>query len=449
MAKKVIIVGGVGGGSTVASQIRRLDQDSEIILFDKGAHIAFSNCGMPYFIGETVKERDDLLRDTESFAKKYAIDVRINTEVIAIDRSNKTVTYKNGAGEKHEHYDTLILSPGASAFVPNISGRNENNSFTLRTIPDMDKINNFIKENHPRTCAIVGGGFVGLEMAENLKALDIDCTIIDRSKHVMKLVDKDMAAIIQEHMETKGIKLLLNESLEAFTDNGKMLQLSGNKNLQVDMTILAIGIKPNTELAEQAGLTVGKTGALVVNEYMQTLDKDIYALGDVAETTDLLSDKPSNVALAWPAHRQAYIIANHLAGNTIPYAGTLGSSIVKVFDLTVAITGHSSESLKEKGIPFQEVKHRALSNAGYFPGAEKISIKLLFHSGNGKILGAQIIGEKGVDKRLAVIATAIRGNLNVTDLAELELAYAPPYSSPKDPINIIGYKAESMVTENK
>ncbi|WP_188455166.1 CoA-disulfide reductase [Virgibacillus oceani] len=445
MPKKILIVGGVGGGSTVASQIRRLDQDSKIILFEKGEHIAFSNCGMPYFIGKTVKEREDLLRDADSFAKKYQVEVRINTKVTDIDRTTKHVTYETGAETHQESYDTLILSPGASAFVPEIKGRNENNSFTLRTIPDMDRINAFIKDKKPRSCAIVGGGFVGLEMAENVKKLNMDCAIIDRSEHVMKLVDKDMAAIIQEHLEAKGVNLLLKNSLDAFTDNGETLQLSDNKSLQADMTILAIGIKPNTKLADQAGLTIGKTGAIVVNEYMQTSDPDIYALGDAAETADYLIDTPSNVALAWPAHRQAYIIANHLADTAAPYAGTLGSSILKVFDLTVAMTGHNSASLTEKGIPFQEVRHDALSNAGYFPGAEKISIKLLFKPGDGKILGAQIIGEKGADKRLAVIATAIKGNLSVADLAELELAYAPPYSSPKDPLNIIGYKAESMI----
>ncbi|GGB50620.1 NADH dehydrogenase [Lentibacillus populi] len=448
MAKKIVIVGGVGGGSTVASQIRRLDNQAEITLFERGANIAFSNCGMPYFIGGTVPVRDDILPDVEKFAKKYNVDVRIHSEVTQIDRTKKSVTYQNDSGKYEEPYDVLILSPGAHASVPPIKGLTEQNTFTLRTIPDMDRINAFINENNPQTCAIVGGGFVGLEMAENIRDRNIDCCIIDHSEHVMTLVDSDMAAHIHDHLDEKGVQLFLNTSLDSFANHGRTLHLNNGKSLETDMTILAVGIKPNTELAKQADLSLGETGAIHVNEFMQTSDPAIYALGDAAETPDFLTGAPSNVALASPAHRQAYIIANHLHHTPIRYQGALGTSIVKVFDLTVTSTGHTSESLKQTSFQFQTVTHEALSNAGYFPGAEKLSIKILFARETGTLLGGQVIGGKGTDKRLAVLATAIKGGLTVADLTELELGYAPPYSSPKDPINIIGYKAVDALNKN-
>ncbi|WP_404451409.1 CoA-disulfide reductase [Virgibacillus necropolis] len=444
MENKIVIVGGVGGGATVSAQIRRMDPESEIILFDKGEHIAFSNCGMPYYIGGIVKERDDLLRDSNDFAEKYNVNLKINSEVVQINRDKKEVTYRANNHDHQESYDTLILAPGAHALVPDLHGLNEEVTFTLHTIPDMDAIHSFITQNKPKTCAIVGAGFIGLEMVENLRELGIDCTLIDRSKQVMKLVDPDMSGTIQEHLKEKGVNLILNNGIESFTDAGKTLQLSSGDSVQADMTILAVGIKPNTKLASEANLQVGETGAIAVNEYMQTNDTSIFALGDAVETPDYLTKTPRHVALAWPAHRQAFIIASFLQGKKIPYEGTLGSAIFKVFDLSVAVTGHNAASLDQLGIDYQGVTHEALSHAGYYPGAEKVSIKVLFDKNNGEVLGAQVIGEDGVDKRLAVLAIAIKGRLSVTELAELELAYSPPYSSPKDPINIIGYKAMSL-----
>lgn len=440
MENKTVIVGGVGGGATVAAQIRRMDPDSEIVLFDKGKHIAFSNCGMPYYIGGVVQNRDDLLKDSGEFAKKYKVDLHINSEVIHINRTEKQITYRAKNYDYRESYDTLILSPGAHASEPNLEGLNKEVTFTLHTIPDMDEIHSFISKNKPKTCAIIGAGFVGLEMVENLTRLDLDCTVIDRSEQVMKHVDPDMASVIQDHIQAKEVNLILNDGVKSFTNAGKTLYLTSGKTIQADITILAAGIKPNTKLAKEANLQIGDTEAITVNEFMQTNDPDIFALGDAIETPDYLTKTPRHVALAGPAHRQAFIIASFLQGKKISYAGTLGSAIFKVFDLSVGATGHNAASLDGLAIKYQEVTHVALSHAGYYPGAEKITIKVLFDSHTLVILGAQIIGAEGVDKRLAVLATAIKGGLTVMDLAELELAYSPPYSSPKDPINIVGYK---------
>lgn len=447
MSKKIVIIGGVGGGATVAAQIRRLDDKAEIILIDKDNYIAFSNCGMPYYIGGVVDERDDLLVNKDKFAKKYGVTVKTNSEVVFIDREQKQIQYENENGSQHESYDKLILAPGASATKPNIKGLNDENTFTLHLIPDMDAIYSFIEKNKPQTCAIVGAGFVGLEMVENLQALGIECTIVDRSRQVMKLVDMDMAEIIQDHLKEKGVQLILEEGVESFERDGTTLNLSSGKSIQADMTILATGIKPNTKLATDSSLETGKTDAMKVNGFMQTNDPDIYALGDVVETNDYMTGNPRHVALAWPAHRQAYIIAKHLQGSDLAYGGTQGSAIFKVFDLDVGATGFSKATLDQLDINYQEVTHEQRSHAGYYPGAEKIRIKVLFDESDGTIYGGQVIGKEGVDKRLAVIATAMKGNLTAADLAELELAYAPPYSSPKDPINIIGYKAAGMLGE--
>ncbi|MFD1360766.1 CoA-disulfide reductase [Lentibacillus salinarum] len=445
MSRKIVIVGGVAGGANVAAQLRRDDSESEISLFDKGEHIAFSTCGMPYYIGGVVEKRDHLLVNSEKIAQKYNIDVNTNTEVTAIDRKNKQLTYLNTAGEQTTGYDKLILAPGASAVKPDLEGLNDDRVFTLHTIPDMDDIKNAIATNKPQTCAVVGAGFVGLEMVENLKAHGMNCTIIDRSEQVMKLIDNDMAAIIEDHMKAKDVNLLLDDGLKAFSNDGATLHLTSGKRIQADMTILAVGIKPNTKLAEASDLAIGETGAIKVNSYMQTNDPDIYALGDAVQTNDVLTGIPRHVALAGPAHRQAAIVAGHLNGEVTAYTGTQGTAIFKVFDLSVGSTGLNKAVLDHLGVHYQEVTHETLSHAGYYPGAEKICIKLLFDSDKGLLYGAQVIGREGVDKRLAVLATVMKAKLTVHVLPELELGYAPPYSSPKDPINVIGYKAESKL----
>ncbi|WP_121640427.1 CoA-disulfide reductase [Virgibacillus sp. Bac330] len=445
MAQKILIVGGVGGGATVAAQIRRNNQDAVIMLFEKGEYVAFSNCGMPYYLGGTVQDRDQILFSTEQFAEKYSVNVRTKAEVTAIQRNEKTVTYMADGQENTENYDKLILSPGATAIMPSIPGLNKARTFSLHTIPDMDKIAKYMQEQQPKTAAIVGGGFIGLEMLENLYEQGITCTLIDRSEQVMNPVDSDMAALVHSYIKEKNINLVLHDGLKKFTNDGRTLHLESGKTVEADLTIMAVGIKPHTQLASNANLSIGETGAIKVNHFMQTEDPSIYALGDAVETTDEITGAAKMIALAWPAHRQAFIIASHLNNEHIPYQGTIGSSILRLFDMTIGATGANRNSLTANGMSFKETTIETLSNASYFPSADKLWIKVLFDAKNGQIYGGQVVGYAGADKRLAILSTAIKGKLTVFDLQELELAYAPPYSSPKDPVNILGYKAASML----
>lgn len=445
MSKRIVIVGGVGGGATVAAQIRRKDKDAQIILFEKGKEIAFSNCGMPYYIGDIIEERDKLLVSADDFSKRYGIDVCLESEVTSIQRDKKSIQYKNASETYEESYDKLILAPGASPIVPNMEGLNPENTFTLRTIPDMDDIQSYIDTHKPTSVAIIGAGFIGLEMAENFREIGLECTIVDRSDQVMKIVDDDMATMIQDQLEENSVQLLLQDGLSSFADNGKTLHLNSGKTIQADMTILAVGIKPNTSMAKDAALDLGMKGTIAVNPYMQTNDADIYALGDAVQIRDFQTDDPRHIALAGPAHRQAYIIAMHLAGETVPYQGSTGASILKVFDLTVAASGNTKKTLQEHGYDFEETILNGYEHAGYYPGSQKLTLKILFDAKTGVIYSGQVIGFGGVDKRHAVLATAIKGNMTIYDLPELELAYAPPYSSPKDPINLLGYKAIEQV----
>lgn len=445
MKRKILIVGGVGGGATVAAQLRREDQESEIILFDKGSHISFSNCGMPYYIGEIVKKRKHLLYPEEKFSEKYNVNVQTDTEVISIDRTNKKITCKTASGTYEESYDTLILAPGASAVMPDIKGIDNDKTFPLHTIPDMDAIYSYIENNSPKSVTITGTGFVGLEMVENLHRLGLKCTMIDRSAQVFKNVDPDLADHIQNHLEEKGVEIHLNDGVASFSDNGTTLHLNSGKTVPSDLNIMAAGVKPNTSLAIDASLTLGATGAIKVNEYMQTSDANIYALGDAVETRDLIMDIPRNVKLATPAHRQAFVIASHLNNKEIPYKGILGTSIIKLFDLTIGAAGHNRTSLNKQGFTYKEASLETYSHARYYPGSDKLWVKVLFDEKTGVIYGAQAAGFDGVDKRLAVLATAMHAKLTVADLQELELAYAPPYSSPKDPVNVLGYKAAAQL----
>ncbi|GIP64811.1 NADH dehydrogenase [Virgibacillus pantothenticus] len=445
MTQKILIVGGVGGGATVAAQIRRKNKDATIIIFDKDEYIAFSNCGMPYYLGNTVKDREQILYPKEEFAVKYGVQVRTKAEVTAIHREQKAITYLTESKQYTETYDQLILSPGATAVMPPIPGMDQTRTFSLHTIADMDEIAAYIEEQHPKSAAIVGGGFIGLEMLENLHAKELNCTLIDRSDQVMNPLDQDMAETVHEYINEKQVHLLLNNGLKEFSNEGKTLHVASGKTVAADMTIMAVGIQPNVQLAQEAGLSIGKTGAIIVNEYMQTDDPAIYALGDAVETTDWITGEPRNIALAWPAHRQAFIIASHLHGQPIPYQGTIGSSILRLFEITIGATGANRIELEAKGIPYKEAKIETLSNANYFPSTAKLWIKILFDAHNGRIYGGQAVGYAGADKRLAILSTAIKGRMTVFDLPELELAYAPPYSSPKDPVNILGYKATSML----
>ncbi|WP_053362235.1 CoA-disulfide reductase [Bacillus sp. FJAT-27251] len=449
MAKKIVIVGGVAGGATAAARLRRLDETSSIILIERGEHISFANCGLPYYIGETIKDRQKLLVQTvEGMSKKFNLDIRNLTEVIGINRDQKTVTVKNLQSNEvyEENYDSLILSPGAKPVVPPIDGLSEaNNTFTLRNIPDTDKIKSFIDKKHPQKAVVIGGGFIGLEMAENLAERGIEVTVVELGKQVMAPLDYEMASLIHSHLAEKGVNLILEDGVKAFKQNGSIIELESGLQICTDMAILSIGVSPENKLAVMAGLEVGQRGGILVNDYLQTNDPDIYAIGDAIEVKDFINGNAAMIPLAGPANRQGRIAANNVYGKQEKYKGTLGTSIAKVYDLTAAATGMNEKQLKQLGKDYQAVHIHPSSHAGYYPGAAPIALKLLFSPETGSIYGAQAVGEDGVDKRIDVIATAIKGGLTVHDLTEVELSYAPPFSSAKDPVNMAGYVAANIM----
>ena len=448
MGKKIIIVGGVAGGATTAARLRRLDEHAEIILFERGEYISFANCGLPYYIGGTISERDQLLVQTvEEMSEKFHLDIRNLTEVTKINREKKTIEAKNlRTGQIYEEaYDKLVLSPGASPIKPPIPGIEAAESlFTLRNIPDTDKIKSFVDSKKPKKATVIGGGFIGIEMAENLCDLGIQVTIVEMSNQIMAPIDYEMAAILHSHLREKGVKLILEDGVAAFKENGKIVRLKSGKQIETDMIILAIGVKPENQLALSAGLKVAARGGIQVNEYLQTEDPDIYAIGDAIEVKDYINGQPTQIPLAWPANRQGRIVADHINGIQAKYNGTLGTSIAKVFDMTVAATGNNEKTLKRLGMPYEVIHVHPSSHAGYYPGSFPLSLKLIFEKETGKIYGAQAVSYDGADKRIDVIATAIKGGLTIFDLPDLELAYAPPYSSAKDPVNMAGYTATNV-----
>jgi CoA-disulfide reductase len=449
MSNKIIIVGGVAGGATTAARLRRLDENAEIIMFERGEYISFANCGLPYYIGGTISERDNLLVQTvEGMSQKFNLDIRNLSEVTKIIRERKTVEVKNiNTGEVYEEsYDKLVLSPGASPIKPPIPGIETAEAlFTLRNIPDTDKIKSYTDKKKPNKATVIGGGFIGIEMAENLWDLGIEVTLIEMSNQIMAPIDYEMAAILHAHLREKGVNLILEDGVKAFENNGRIVKLNSGKTIETDMIILAIGVKPENQLAIGAGLKVGERGGIQVNEHLQTEDLNIYAIGDAIEVKDYINGRPTQIPLAWPANRQGRIVADHINGIPSRYNGTLGTSIAKVFDMTVAATGNNEKLLKRLGIPFEVVHVHPGSHAGYYPGAFPISLKLIFDKVSGKIFGAQAVSYDGADKRIDVIATAIKGGLTIFDLPDLELAYAPPYSSAKDPVNMAGYAASNIV----
>ncbi|MGD7022658.1 CoA-disulfide reductase [Rossellomorea vietnamensis] len=447
MTRRILVVGGVAGGATTAAQLRRLDEECEIVMFEKDEHISFGNCGMPYFIGDIIKERDHLFAaDPESMKEKLNIDVRVFNEVLSIDRNEKSIKVKDLRSKEEylENYDYLVLAPGAAPFLPPIDGLKESRHFVLRNIEDMDRIKQFIETKQPSSCSIIGGGFIGIEMAENLSARGLDVNLIEASSHLMGVLDDEMSEIIEEEVRAHGVHVLLNDGVQEVDEKGVIVTQRG-KEIHSDFIIVAAGVRPQTKLAEDAGLSIGKTGGIVVNEYMQTSDTSIYAVGDAVESKSAITGKPVRIPLAWPAHRQSYIAAKHLSGDPVRFKGLLGTSVVKIFSLTAASTGLNEKQLLDENISFHTVTHTGKSHAGYYPGAERVSIRMHFCKDSGRILGAQIIGGEGVDKRMDIIAASINGNITADRLQEIETAYSPPYSSPKDLINIIGYKAESMI----
>lgn len=450
MAIKLVIVGGVAGGATAAARARRLNEQAEIIMFERGEHISFANCGLPYYIGQVIKERDDLLVTTvEALRDRYNIDVRIFSEVTCIDRKHKQVSVKNlqTAESYQETYDKLILSPGAKPIKPNLEGINLNTVFSVRNIPDTDRIKAYIDNKKPESAVVVGGGYIGLEMAENLVERGVKTIILEMLDQVMATVDYEMAVLIHEHLKEKGVVLELENSVKAFSKKGNRTIVSTSKgyDIECDLAILSIGVKPENKLASEAGLEIGDRGGIKVDASMRTSDPDIFAVGDAVEIKDYVTGLPAIIALAGPANKQGRIAADNSMGRNSSYNGSLGTAIVKVFDMSMASTGASEKILKRNNIPYLISYTHSDSHAGYYPGAEKLSVKLIFSPDDGKVLGTQIVGKDGVDKRIDVIATAIRGGMTVFDLEELELAYAPPYSSAKDPVNIAGFVAANIL----
>ena len=449
MSKKIVIIGGVAGGATAATRLRRLNEEDKIVLFEKGEYISFANCGLPYHVGGVIKERENLLLQTvDGMNQQYGLDVRNFSEVLEINPQSKSVTVLNHqTGERYvESYDQLIISTGAKAIVPPIVGIEEaDNVFRLRNIPDMDQIKAYIAENQIATATVVGGGFIGLEMMENLVESGIQVQLIEMAPQVMPTIDIEMAQLIHSQMNIHGVNLILNDGLKEFRQNGRELLLTSGKTLQTDMTILSIGVLPENTLAKVAGLELGYKGGIKVNQQLQTSQPDIYAIGDAIEVIDLVSGQPTHIPLAWPANRQGRLVADIINGSDAGYFGTQGTAVAKVFELTVASTGNSERLLKQAGIEYETIHIHPNSHAGYYPGASPIALKLLFGI-DGKILGAQAIGTEGVEKRIDVIATAMRFGARADQLASIELSYAPPYSSAKDPVNMLGYTADNILS---
>lgn len=448
--KKILIVGGVAGGATAAARLRRLDEKSQIIMFERGEYISFANCGLPYYIGNVIENRDALLVQTvEGMKKRFNLDIRNFSEVVSIDAEKMEVTVNNlSTGETYvEKYDELILSPGASPIKPPITGiADADNIFTLRNIPDTDAIKGFVDTKNPKEAVVVGGGFIGIEMAENLAERGIKVHLVEMLNQVMAPIDFEMAQIVHKHMVEKGVDLILGDGVDSFEENGRVVKLKSGRKINSDITILSIGIRPENELAKSAGLELGDRGHIRVNENFETSKPHIYAVGDAIETQGLIYGEASSIALASPANRQARIVADRINGIDSKYKGVLGTSVAKVFDLTVSSTGYNEKKLKNMGKNnFKSIHIHPLSNAGYYPTARPLDLKLIFEIPSGRVLGAQAIGEVGVEKRIDVIATAIAAKMTVRDLQELELSYAPPFSSAKDPVNMAGYVASNIL----
>lgn len=448
--KKVVIIGGVAGGASAAARLRRLDENIHIVMLEKGEYISFANCGLPYYIGGEIKRKSSLtLQSPESFNSRFNVDVRNLSEVTALDRQNKKVKVLDLRTDKEydEDYDYLIISTGASPVIPDIKGVDSDKVFTLRNIPDTYRIKEYVDQYKPHSALVIGGGFIGLEMTENLKNAGLEVYLSTRSNQVMSHMDYDSACFIHNELISQGVNLMLSNSPLAIEEKGDTLTVTfKDRQLEVDMIILAVGVVPDSQIAVDAGLEVNKKGAIVVDAHMRTDDEFIYAVGDVTEATDFVSKDKTYVPLAGPANKQGRIVADNIAGIPSTYKGTQGSAILKVFDLTVAYTGLSEKDAKRKGLDYGKSYTFSPNHATYYPNPQYMSIKTLFDKKDGKILGAQIIGGEGADKRCDILATAIRAGMTAYDLTNLELCYAPPYGSAKDPVNMVGYTIENILT---
>lgn len=449
--KKYIVVGAVAGGASAAARLRRLDEHASIILFEKGAYVSYANCGLPYYIGNVIEDRNKLFVQTaQSFHERFNIDVRIQTEVIAVNPEKKEITARDVlTGNIYiESYDKLVLSPGAEPVVPPFPGVQSNKIFTLRNVPDTDTIKSFVSSKKNAKALVIGAGFIGLEMAENLHHLGHEVTVVEMNNQILAPLDFPIAAIAQQHLREKGLELMLNTAVESFEDKGETLLVNfkGGMQMEVDYVILSIGVRPDTRLAAAAGLQIGEARGIVVNEYLQTTHPDIYAVGDAIEFKHPITQKIGNTFLAGPANKQGRICANNIVfNNTNIYNGAINTAIVKLFDLTVGTTGMAAKHLKAAGISYLVSTTRSSSHASYYPNSKQITIQITFSPDTKKLLGAQVIGEDGADKRLDILATLIKNNGTIYDLTELEHAYAPPYSSAKDPVNMAGFVAENIL----
>lgn len=450
MGKKVLIVGGVAAGASAAARLRRVDENAEIIMFERGEDISFANCGLPYYVGEVIPTRKSLLVQTpQAMSLRFNIDVRNWSEVQKIHPEEKKVSVKNLlSGDAYtENYDYLVLCPGAAPVIPPIEGINKGNVFTLRNIPDSDIIKNYIEEKQVGRALVIGAGFIGMEMAEMLHLRGIAVTLVEAGPQVMVTLDSDMASIVHNYLNREGVELILNDRPTAMSGQEYVEQvvLGSGRTIATDMVIMGIGVRPEAWLAAEAGLAIGSTGGILVDDYLRTSDPCIYAAGDAIQVRDIISGQDTLLPLAGPANRQGWIVANNIAGRAIKYSGTQGTGILKFMDMTIAVTGRNEKKLKELSWNYSVCHIHSNSHAIYYPGANQMTIKLLFTPQEGKVLGAQIVGYDGVDKRIDVLATAIRAGMTVFDLQELELAYAPPFSSAKDPVNMIAYTAANII----
>lgn len=448
---KYVIVGGVAGGASAAARLRRLAEHDEIILLERGNYVSFANCGLPYYIGRTIQNRRDLIVQTpEDLKVRFNIDVRINSNVVKIDRDRKTVTVEH-LGDTYElDYDKLILSPGSSPIRPPIKGADSENVFTVWTIPDTDKITSYLKSHQCKNAVVIGGGFIGIEMAENLREIGLDVTIVEMLDQVMNNLDFEMAQYVHMELNSKGVKLILGNGVEeiASGEKGSVVRLGDGREIPADIIIMSVGVRPNSELARDAGLEIGVRGHIIVDDMLCTSDPDIYAVGDAIEVVDFITKQKTAIPLAGPANKQGRLAADNIMGLNHPYRGTQGTSVAKVFSKTVASTGITEKRLMAEGKKLHEdyevIYTHSNNHAGYYPGGSPIHLKVIFAPQTGRILGAQAVGEDGTDKRIDVIATCIRLNATTEDLQYLELAYAPPFNTAKDPVNFAGYVAENI-----
>ena len=446
---KVVIVGGVAGGATAAARIRRLKEDAEIIILEKTGYISYANCGLPYYIGDVIEESNNLILQTpQSFKNRFCIDVRVNNEVISVNSDKKYVVVKNVLTNEtyQETYDKLILSPGAKPLMPNISGMDSNRIFTLKTVEDTFKMKKFIQDKNPKRVVIIGGGFIGMEMLENLLNLGLEVTLIEGSNQLLGQLDGDMASFVHVKLKNLGIRFFLNTVVSKFEDTGKGLNVFVDNQmiLQTDIVLMTIGVVPETSFIKNTSITLGIKGSIVVNEKMETSIEDIYAVGDAVEVNNFVTNERGLILLAGPANKQARIAADNICGLNSRYQGFQSSSILKLFDWTIASTGISEKQAKKLNINYEKVILSPNSNASYYPYGDIMTIKVLYNKNNLHILGAVFIGTKGVDKRIDVFATAMRAQLKATELVNLDLSYAPPYSSAKDPVNMVGYIIENI-----